>query len=130
MGDVEQQDTTGPWPDVVQYVTCRGTVDEAVHDFPPYDGRTYELVVHDIARYEMLARSGLLYRRPSGQEGVAAYWRRILEIDAGEPTRDEVHQAFNRLAQIHHPDHGGTKERMAELYDAREAAMRELNRRD
>ncbi len=60
--------------------------------------------------------------------GVPNWWD-VLEID-GTPGRiitlDEVEKAYRRLAQLEHPDVGGSHERMARLNAAREAAREAL----
>jgi hypothetical protein len=49
--------------------------------------------------------------------------RRLLGVGP-EATAHDVDGAFRRLAQLHHPDHGGDTGRFVELVAAREALQR------
>ena len=51
-------------------------------------------------------------------------WREVLGIDTA--SRSVIEQAFKELALIHHPDRGGSHERMAEITRARDEALAEL----
>lgn len=49
-------------------------------------------------------------------------WWTVLELSS-TASQAEIREAFNRLAREHHPDRGGTDERMAEIIRAREEAL-------
>ena len=54
-------------------------------------------------------------------------WQIVLELqDLLLPTREDIDQAYRRLASKHHPDKGGSAERMAEVNKARDAAIESL----
>jgi hypothetical protein len=57
----------------------------------------------------------------------AADWRTVFGFAGGSsPTRDQVEDAFRRLARERHPDHGGSDDAMQHLNRAREFAVQEL----
>lgn len=48
--------------------------------------------------------------------GMHRPWRDVLELqDVARPTLDEVQRSYRRLASLHHPDRGGSADRMAEI---------------
>ena len=49
-------------------------------------------------------------------------WWTVLELPS-TASQAEIRDAFNRLAREHHPDRGGTYERMAEIIRARDEAL-------
>ena len=49
-------------------------------------------------------------------------WWTVLELPS-TASQAEIRDAFNRLAREHHPDRGGTDERMAEIIRARDEAL-------
>ena len=49
-------------------------------------------------------------------------WWTVLELSS-TASQAEIRDAFNRLAREHHPDRGGTDERMAEIIRARDEAL-------
>ncbi|MBU0749176.1 MAG: J domain-containing protein [Gammaproteobacteria bacterium] len=49
-------------------------------------------------------------------------WWTVLELQS-TASQAEIREAFNRLAREHHPDRGGTDERMAEIIRARDEAL-------
>lgn len=49
-------------------------------------------------------------------------WWTVLELPSTASQAD-IRDAFNRLAREHHPDRGGTDERMAEIIRARDEAL-------
>ena len=53
-------------------------------------------------------------------------WRDILGFSPGEGTRTMVENRFRELAAVHHPDRGGSHERMAEINRARDEALKEI----
>lgn len=54
-------------------------------------------------------------------------WREVLQIiTSGPVTRENIDAAYRRLAKTAHPDAGGSTAAMAELNDARGAAIREV----
>lgn len=58
-------------------------------------------------------------------------WRIVLGLPrAGQPTQDDIEEAFRREARKHHPDVGGSVDGMARLNRARELAHLELNGRE
>lgn len=59
--------------------------------------------------------------------GAARPWREVLGINADEhPPRELVRLHYRRLAAEHHPDRGGSAERMAEINRAWKQALEEL----
>lgn len=58
--------------------------------------------------------------------GGAGWWS-VLGIERDGATPEAISSAFRTLALQRHPDHGGDGAAMAELNDARSAALRELN---
>ena len=44
----------------------------------------------------------------------------VLGLETSAPTREQVDQAYRRLASIHHPDQGGTQAQMARINVARD----------
>ena len=56
--------------------------------------------------------------------GAPRDWQVVLELqDLLMPTRADVERAYRRLAAQHHPDKGGSAERMAEINRARNEAL-------
>ncbi len=54
-------------------------------------------------------------------------WQIVLELqDLLLPTREDIDQAYRRLASKHHPDKGGSADAMAEINLARDDALRFL----
>lgn len=53
------------------------------------------------------------------------HWSDILQVGRSA-TRDVIEANYKRLARDHHPDSGGTTERMAEINNARETALKEI----
>ena len=49
-------------------------------------------------------------------------WWTVLELPS-TASQAEIRDAFNRLARVHHPDRGGSDERMAEIIRARDEAL-------
>ncbi|MGD9954248.1 MAG: J domain-containing protein [Burkholderiales bacterium] len=60
------------------------------------------------------AFSGFTALPPPGQT-TARGWREILGVDAMERDLSRVQERYRRLAAVHHPDRGGTQDKMAEL---------------
>jgi len=58
--------------------------------------------------------------------GMKRSWWDVLEISRLEATADRVSAAYRRLAAEHHPDRGGSPEKMAEINAARDEALKEL----
>ncbi|WP_422097530.1 J domain-containing protein [Variovorax sp.] len=53
-------------------------------------------------------------------------WQAVLELrELILPTRDDIERAYRRLASLHHPDRGGSADRMAQINRAREQALQE-----
>jgi hypothetical protein len=57
--------------------------------------------------------------------GMKRPWRAVLEID-GAVNEEAVSRAHRVLSMKHHPDRGGTDEKMAEINAARDEALAEL----
>lgn len=53
-------------------------------------------------------------------------WWAVLEIPNDTTSPKLVEAAHERLARMHHPDRGGSHERMARINDARDRALRDL----
>ena len=60
--------------------------------------------------------------RPRGAIDDRTPWHEVLGLGKGAGRR-EVNAAFRRLAQVHHPDHGGSGEMMRHLVRARTEAL-------
>lgn len=56
----------------------------------------------------------------------AKRWREVLGVGPGSCTLDAVRARVHELARVHHPDVGGSAERMAEINAAADQAAREL----
>lgn len=54
----------------------------------------------------------------------SAHWSSVLGISR-ETTKADVEAAFKRLASVHHPDRGGSDDKMAEINRARAQALQE-----
>jgi len=59
--------------------------------------------------------------------GAAREWWEVLGVPRG-CTREEAKAAYRRLASQHHPDKGGSADKMAELNAAQEQALQEVTR--
>ena len=60
--------------------------------------------------------------------GAKKHWREVLGFHpATRPSADDVVAAYRRLAKERHPDAGGSDAAMAELSEARDIAVREVN---
>lgn len=53
-------------------------------------------------------------------------WRDV--FGTGVHNREQLQDVYRRLAGVHHPDRGGDARKMAELNEAREQALQELQR--
>jgi hypothetical protein len=54
-------------------------------------------------------------------------WQIVLELSGLlQPKREDIEKAYRRLASKHHPDKGGSAERMAEINRARDEALKFL----
>jgi hypothetical protein len=53
------------------------------------------------------------------------HWREVLGIE-GEANLSVIEKRFRALAQVHHPDKGGDRDRFEEILQARDAARMEL----
>ncbi|MGH8748803.1 MAG: J domain-containing protein [Burkholderiales bacterium] len=58
--------------------------------------------------------------------GAGKPWREVLGVPPGPFSADTVRARLRELAREHHPDVGGSSDRMVEITAAYEAAMREL----
>lgn len=58
-------------------------------------------------------------------EKATQHWREVLGIE-GTPTPQLVEDRFRALAQVHHPDKGGDRNKFEEIVQARDAARLEL----
>lgn len=57
----------------------------------------------------------------------AKHWSDVLMVPK-DATREDVKSAYRRLASLHHPDKGGSAEKMAALNAAQEQALQEVVR--
>jgi hypothetical protein len=58
--------------------------------------------------------------------GMARHWSQVLGLDVTRsPKEGEIMQAYRQLASRHHPDKGGDANKMAELNQARDEALKE-----
>jgi len=58
--------------------------------------------------------------------GMKRHWREVLGVEpTGTVTAADVRQLYRHWASLHHPDKGGSTEKMAELNQAREDALKE-----
>lgn len=99
-------------------------------------GENMRAIWHALEALRSLERCGasqILERAYAGFAALPAAgrvkpWREVL-FSAPYPARydaDVVDAAYRELAVIHHPDRGGSHERMVEINQAREAALLEL----
>lgn len=58
--------------------------------------------------------------------GMKRHWRDVLEFGNGVPTREAVTAHYRILASTAHPDKGGSTAAMAELNQARDDALKEI----
>lgn len=58
-------------------------------------------------------------------ERATQHWREVLGIE-GTPTPQLIEDRFRALAQVHHPDKGGDRNKFEEIVQARDAARLEL----
>lgn len=58
-------------------------------------------------------------------ERATQHWREVLGIE-GTPTLSKIEDRFRALAQVHHPDKGGDRNKFEEIVQARDAARLEL----
>jgi hypothetical protein len=56
--------------------------------------------------------------------GAARDWREVLGVPK-DASRDDIRAAYRRLASQHHPDKGGSADKMAELNAAQDKALQE-----
>ena len=47
----------------------------------------------------------------------------VFDLDAKTATTDDINKAFRRLAQVHHPDHGGNREVFEQLQKMRDSLL-------
>ncbi|WP_159053655.1 J domain-containing protein [Variovorax sp. PMC12] len=60
--------------------------------------------------------------------GMKRHWREVLQYGDGRPDAAIIRGCYQRLASLAHPDRaGGSTERMAELNQARDDALKELS---
>lgn len=59
-------------------------------------------------------------------EKASQAWREVLGIGKENPTSSEVDTAYKRLLLIHHPDHGGDRDKLQAVVEARKQALQEL----
>jgi curved DNA-binding protein CbpA len=59
-------------------------------------------------------------------ERASRNWREVLGVTLATPTLQHIEDRFKNLAQVHHPDKGGDRNRFEEIVQAREAARLEL----
>ncbi len=58
--------------------------------------------------------------------GLFKPWWQTLGLDRAAATGDVIRRAHRELAALHHPDRGGSSERMAEINAARDAGLAEV----
>lgn len=92
--------------------------------------RALALTINAFRGIERWGASGMMRRAFKGFIAITDQrkpWREVLGFTPAENvTGDKVVAAYKRLAQIRHPDGGGTPEQFQELVSARDAALREL----
>lgn len=59
-------------------------------------------------------------------ERASQHWRETLGVTLTQPTMQHVEDRFRTLAQVHHPDKGGDRNKFEEIVQARDAARLEL----
>lgn len=92
------------------------------------------LTIEALRTIERHGAAELLDRAFTGFEALPApgakkHWREILDVPADTPAGMQLHRArehYRALANIHHPDRGGSHDRMAEINVAWEEAQNEL----
>lgn len=53
-------------------------------------------------------------------------WREVLGVTLATPTLQHIEERFRTLAQVHHPDKGGDRNRFEQIVQARDAARLEI----
>jgi hypothetical protein len=59
-------------------------------------------------------------------EKASQHWRETLGVTLAQPTLQHIEDRFRTLAQLHHPDKGGDRNKFEEIVQARDAARMEL----
>lgn len=73
------------------------------------------------------AFTGFAALPPPIAAGMKRDWWLVLLLDTRQPTADEIQAAYRRLASKYHPDrNGGDAAKMAELNQARDDALKEI----
>ncbi|MGL4576889.1 MAG: J domain-containing protein [Burkholderiaceae bacterium] len=101
---------------VDRYLTVEANL-QAIHHI--IEARRVELRHGTLALVRATFAGFLALPAPKG-----AHWTEVLGIAKGA-RREDVKQAYRRLASAHHPDKGGSEEKMAALNVAFEAALGE-----
>lgn len=60
-------------------------------------------------------------------ERASQHWRETLGVTLAQPTIQHIEDRFRALAQVHHPDKGGDRNKFEEIVQARDAARLELS---
>lgn len=60
-------------------------------------------------------------------ERASQHWRETLGVTLTQPTLQYIEERFRALAQVHHPDKGGDRNKFEEIVQARDAARLELS---
>jgi hypothetical protein len=62
-------------------------------------------------------------------ERATQHWRETLGVTLAQVTMQHIEERFRVLAQVHHPDKGGDRNKFEEIVQARDAARLELSER-
>lgn len=120
-------------PGVAVYFTLKGKALSMARDsyWTPWENiRSLVLAIDAIRSIERHGGATMMERAFSGFAALpppmaARHWSDVLEVNRNA-SREAIEANFRRLARDRHPDSGGTTDQMAELNNAREAALREI----
>jgi hypothetical protein len=101
---------------VDRYLTVEGNL-QAIHHI--IEARRVELRHGTLALVRATFSGFLALPAPAGRD-----WWEVLSLPK-DASRDDIRAAYRRLASVHHPDKGGSAEKMAELNAAQDKALQE-----
>ncbi len=91
---------------------------------PNYSKEEMEKMFEDLLKAGAAFKFSGFYERNEKRSKKAGRkaWHEVLEV-APDASREAIQAAYRRLAKLHHPDHGGSTEKMAEINAARDEAL-------
>lgn len=126
-------DTAPADPGVVAYVTWEGEQFAIPCDRWSLIEHNVQAIALTIEAMRAMERHGAKHMIKAMFRGFTALpapdhvnWRRVLDLWGGAIKAEHVQAQWKHLAAKHHPDKGGSADRMAEINAARDAALKEL----